>query len=257
MRILTAPPPPAIRSGAARISLTSSIFASRRPRIIEQPAPRLVEAPRDHPKCVASRNEPIDCTLWGSPTVARILVSGQGTISARSVVVTSSERPVTTDCSGKFSAGGLDPLPTASLRDPSTELPRPLPSKLRVPCDAYSSRSVMSPLQFPIHQFTTKQREKCTVCLRKTAITDSDNDHDHSFSQLSVHKKALICTEGQSAWGRDPPWLAKRNSLCADINIPGGSLRTSALVAVFLLVCLLRLLRYCGGSAVDYLGDDE
>ena len=47
-----------------------------------------------HPKCIANRSEPNDCTRQGSPVVARILVPGQRMTSARSVVAASSRRPV-------------------------------------------------------------------------------------------------------------------------------------------------------------------
>ena len=42
---------------------------------------------------------------------------------------------------------------------------------------------------------------------------DNDNDDEHSFSQLSVHK-ALTCPEGK--WTVADPWLATRNSLPAE-----------------------------------------
>ena len=45
-------------------------------------------------------------------------------------------------------------------------------------------------------------------------------DNDHSSSQLSAHK-ALTCPEGQSVRAVTPPWLARGNSLRAEIIILG------------------------------------
>ena len=39
-------------------------------------------------------------------------------------------------------------------------------------------------------------------------VNDNDNDMNHSFSQLHVHK-ALTCPKGQSAGAVTPPWLSK------------------------------------------------
>ena len=69
-------------------------------------------------------------------------------------------------------------------------------------------------------------------------VNGNDDDNDHSFSQLSVHK-ALIFFEGQSAWALGPfPVWRNRNLLLAAIirlGIPAQTschLESSGLVSV-------------------------
>ena len=57
------------------------------------------------------------------------------------------------------------------------------------------------------HHLVVRIVKICGVT-QKWDVHVNDNDNDHSFSELSVHK-ALTCPEGLSAWAVAPPWLAK------------------------------------------------
>ena len=121
----------------------------------------------------------------------------------------------------------------------------------------------------PRTPLTNRCEKLIVMCALGT--NENDNDKDHSFSQLSVHK-ALTCPEGQSSWSVAPSLYGEKNlapcrhnssryscsdllpveikwsCICAGVQNECAMRNPGCFVG---RVCLMWMLWCCGGSTVD------